>query len=496
MEAAMSAVAGELLSRFISFLINKYHYSSHTQSEKAVERLQHLLMRACTVVEEADTRYITNSGMMMQLKMLSEAMYRGYSVMDALRYQTLQGSAGFDEVSTNDTSSSSLHFTIPFKRSRTITQKDGKAMRHEPYGALERLEVALANMAEFVVLLGGCERMSRRPYDLYLYTDNFMFGRHTEKQYLLSFLLQQNPPGDAPLVLPIIGGAKVGKKTLVAHACGDARVRSRFSSVLHLNGGNLLRILDHGKTMFGLTMLVVIEFASDVCDADWKKFQSFFIRMDRGSKIIIISKLKILARFGSVKPIFLKVLSYDEMRYLFKAMAFGSVDPKEHPQLVQIADEFVKVVHDVRGSLVEINVFADVLRRNLNVQFWRCILNKGVRYFRRNLSIYGVHPGILIEQGHLVDISDFALHPLSMTLGEPPLNVSIKVEPPSVILGELLANPSVRPKGDFTLIAWKSRIAPHKSFTHYVTSHAPETYEGAKLEGSALPRRKRRGVPI
>ncbi|XP_048560167.1 uncharacterized protein LOC125540604 isoform X2 [Triticum urartu] len=404
MEAAMSAVAGELLSRFISFLINKYHYSSHTQSEKAVERLQHLLMRACTIVEEADTRYITNSGMMMQLKMLSEAMYRGYSVMDALRYQTLQDSAGFDE---------------------------------------------------------------------------------------------QNPPGDAPLVLPIIGGAKVGKKTLVAHACGDARVRSRFSSVLHLNGDNLLRILDHGKTMFGLTMLVVIEFASDVCDADWKKFQSFFIRMDRGSKIIIISKLKILARFGSVKPIFLKVLSYDEMRYLFKAMAFGSVDPEEHPQLVQIADEFVKVVHDVRGSLVEINVFADVLRRNLNVQFWRCILNKGVRYFRRNLSIYGVHPGILIEQGHLVDISDFALHPLSMTLGEPPLNVSIKGEPPpSVILGELLANPSVRPEGDFTLIAWKSRIAPHKSFTHYVTSHAPETYEGAKLEGSALPRRKRRGVPI
>ncbi|KAM3373329.1 hypothetical protein ACQJBY_020003 [Aegilops geniculata] len=403
MEAAMSAVAGELLSRFISFLINKYHYSSHTQSEKAVERLQHLLMRACTIVEEADTRYLTNSGMMIQLKMLSEAMYRGYSVMDALRYQTLQDSAGFDE---------------------------------------------------------------------------------------------QNPPGDAPVVLPIIGGAKVGKKTLVAHACGDARVRSRFSSVLHLNGDNLLRILDHGKTMFGLTVLVVIEFASDVCDADWKKFHSFFIRMDRGSKIIIISKLKILARFGSVKPIFLKVLSYDEMRYLFKAMAFGSVDPEEHPQLVQIADEFVKVVHDVRGSLVEINVFADVLRRNLNVQFWRCILNKGARYFRRNLSIYGVHPGILIEKGHLVDISDFALHPLSMTLGEPPLNVSIKAEPPSVILGELLANPSVRPEGDFTLIAWKSRIAPHKSFTHFVTSHAPETYEGSKSEGSALPRRKRRGVPI
>lgn len=83
----------------------------------------------------------------------------------------------------------------------------------------------------------------------------------------MSFLFQHNdPPGDiAPAVLPIIGGAAVGKKTLVAHACGDERVRSRFSSVLHLNGDSLL---SHGMTMFGVTTLVVIEFASDVGDDD------------------------------------------------------------------------------------------------------------------------------------------------------------------------------------------------------------------------------------
>ncbi|XP_044327289.1 uncharacterized protein [Triticum aestivum] len=98
MEIAISAVASELVSRFISFLMNKCH-SSHAQSEeKKVERLQHLLMRACTIVEEADTRYITNSGMMMQLKMLSEAMYRGHSLLDASRYRALQDGAGFDKV--------------------------------------------------------------------------------------------------------------------------------------------------------------------------------------------------------------------------------------------------------------------------------------------------------------------------------------------------------------------------------------------------------------
>uniref|UniRef100_A0A453T237 Disease resistance N-terminal domain-containing protein n=1 Tax=Aegilops tauschii subsp. strangulata TaxID=200361 RepID=A0A453T237_AEGTS len=446
MEASIAAVTGELVSRFISFLMNKYHSLSHAQSEKVVDRLQHLLMRVSIVVEEADGRYITNSGMILQLKMLSDAMYRGHRTLDTLRYQTLQDSA--------DSSSSSLHLSIPSKRSRTKTENDDKAMRLESEGALESLEIAVANMVEFVMLLGGCERMSRRPYDTYLYTNNFMFSRHAEKQKLLRFLLEHNDSrGDhAPAVLPIIGGGGVGKKALVAHVCGDEQVRSRFSSILHLNGDNLLAILDHGRTMFGM-MLVVIEFASDVVDNDW-------------------GKLKRLARFGSVQPIFLSVLSYDELRYLFKTLAFGSVDPAEHPQLVQIADEFTRELHSVRGSLVEINVFTDALRRNHHAQFWRCILDKGMKMVKRNLSSYGLHPNKLIEQGRPVDITDLALHPLSL------LPYTLKEESPSVTLGDLLADPSVRPEGDFTLIAWKSRIPPHRSYLHCVTSRAQDVHEG------------------
>uniref|UniRef100_A0A453A8W8 Rx N-terminal domain-containing protein n=1 Tax=Aegilops tauschii subsp. strangulata TaxID=200361 RepID=A0A453A8W8_AEGTS len=350
-------------------------------------------MRVSMVVEEADARYITNSGMLLQLKMLSEAMYRGYRVLDTSRYRTLQDSACFDEVSIKDSSSSSIYLAIPLKRSRTTTEKDDKAMCLESLGALESLGVAIANMAEFVLLLGGCERMSRRPYDIYLYTDNFMFGRHAEKQKLLSFLLQHRPAGDAPAILPIIGGAKVGKKTLVTHVCGDERVRSCFSSVLHLSGDSFLR---HGRTMSGMKTLVVIEFASDVSDHDWKNFHSFLLTKGRGSHINIISRIQRLARFGSVKPIFLSVLSYDEWRYLFKTLAFGSVDPAEHPRLLKIADEVARQLH-TQGSLVATNAYADLLRRNLNAQFWHCLLDKGIRMIKRNIAMYGVHPSMLIE---------------------------------------------------------------------------------------------------
>ncbi|KAM0861131.1 hypothetical protein ACQ4PT_046067 [Festuca glaucescens] len=201
MEVVMSAVAGELVSRFTSFLLNKYNSSRPLSEGQVEERLQHLLMRVCTIVEEADTRYITNSSMMMQLKTLSDAMYRGYSVLDNSMYRALQDGGSFNEVSSYDSSISSLHLA---KRPRTTTDK---ATRLESHGAMESLEIAVANMAEFVVLLGGCERMSRRPYDVYIYTENFMFGRHAEKQKLLSFLLEQNgPPGDHEVpVLPIIG---------------------------------------------------------------------------------------------------------------------------------------------------------------------------------------------------------------------------------------------------------------------------------------------------
>uniref|UniRef100_A0A8R7PL79 Rx N-terminal domain-containing protein n=1 Tax=Triticum urartu TaxID=4572 RepID=A0A8R7PL79_TRIUA len=103
MEVAMSAVAGELVSRFISLLMSKYHSSIHAQSKEQnlAKRLRHLLLRVGTVVEEADGRYITNFGMLAQLKMFSEAMYGGYRVLDTLMYHALRNSAGFDEVMMN-----------------------------------------------------------------------------------------------------------------------------------------------------------------------------------------------------------------------------------------------------------------------------------------------------------------------------------------------------------------------------------------------------------
>ncbi|KQK17423.1 hypothetical protein BRADI_1g34375v3 [Brachypodium distachyon] len=115
-----------------------------------------------------------------------------------------------------------------------------------------------------------------------------------------------------------------------------------------------------------------------------------------------------IARFGSVKPFFLNPLPYDEFWYLFKTLAFGSDDPAQHPHLVRIAEEFAEELQS-GGSLIAANAYADVLRRNLNVQFWLCVLNRQRRVIQKNLSVHGVPPNLRFHQGHSIDITDFAL---------------------------------------------------------------------------------------
>lgn len=83
MEFALSAITGDLCSRFITYLVNKC--TDRWSSEEKLQRLQLLLVRLHIVVEEAEGRYITNSQMLLQLRTITQAMYRGYSALEEFR---------------------------------------------------------------------------------------------------------------------------------------------------------------------------------------------------------------------------------------------------------------------------------------------------------------------------------------------------------------------------------------------------------------------------
>ncbi|CAL4932778.1 unnamed protein product [Urochloa decumbens] len=427
MEAAISAVATEIFSRMISFLMKRY--KDKTETDQKLDRMQQLLLRIHAVVEEAEGRYITNPIMLRQLKRLVESMYQGYHILDIFRYKPFLGSIANEQVKSLTTQWASFS-PIPFKRSRTSRSFPEC---NDLQSVLENLEAAIANMNEFVVLLGGCDRC-RRPYDTYLYTDNFMFGRHVEKQRIINILLQDPEEHSAPMVLPIIGGFRV-----------------------------------------------------DVDDDDWVKFYSTIrhTAID-GSKVIIISRIENLARFGTVKTVFLNSFTHEEYKYLFKLLAFGSIDEKDNPHLAAVASELAILL---RGSLITANVIADLLRRNQDLKFWIRMLQrfKGM-VVDNNLSIYGEHPKDMLDSERPIDITPFTSSgPCTLRLMPPRVERDGDCSDRKldyVYFGDLISGSIAIPKNQFVLVAWESRLAPYTKLV------ADVAYQ-EKQESSISPRKRR-----
>jgi hypothetical protein len=274
--------------------------------------------------------------------------------------------------------------------------------------------------------------------------------------------------------------------------CNNEKVRSKFSSIFHIRGENILTI---AREVGPGRSLVVVEFTSDVDEEDWLKLYSSVKQMGRGSKIIIISRIAKLSRFGTVKLVRLNALSHEEYSYLFKVPAFGGTNPEEHPQLAVIAEDLAVTLG---GSLVTANVCADLMRKNQNAHFWIRILKKYRNVVRKNLSTFGEHPKNLMDQDHPVDITRLAKSssslPSSATLRLMPPHTEVndsKIELPKVMFRDLIAGSAVLPREEFELVAWESRIPPYKRFVNFATYGDEEPPTPQHHTASAGTKRKR-----
>lgn len=315
-------------------------------------------------------------------------------------------------------------------------------------------------------------------------TTLIMFGRHVEKQHVINILLQDPEEYSAPLVLPIIGGYRVGKKTLVSHVCNDERIKSYFSSITFINGDSIWR-MDEEK-LRNERVLAVAELVTDVDDDIWEKFYSIIRNTAvNGSKVILISKIQNVARFGTVKPMVLNSLTHEEYRYLFKMLAFGSMNEKDYPHLAAVASEIAIVL---RGSLITANVIADLLRRNHDFQFWLSILQRFKRMVDNNLSMYGDHPKLMLDDERPIDLTPFnSSRPFSLRMMPPRVERdgdSSERKLVHISFGDLLTGSISIPNNQFVLVAWESRLPPYTKLIADVFCYEDH-------ESSISPRKRR-----
>ncbi|XP_062208789.1 uncharacterized protein LOC133910297 [Phragmites australis] len=286
MDAVVSAVVGDLIGRLISFIIEKSQTQAATNDNR-IARLQRLLLRASTVVEEAEGRRVTNSGILLQLKQLREATYRGYYVLDT----------------------SELRASQPKRRVAVST--------YNLQSDTDNLEAALDGMEEFLLVLMHCPPIARQPYSVYLFMERCMFGRHAEKEHIVNFL---RLPCSSLDVLPVIGPSYVGKRTLVEHACREEIVQRNFSHILRLSGDDLKNLgnnnaLDSCRKLG--RFLIVVELVHDTDEVAWGKIYHALGHRASGSKAILISRMDQVSSMGTTQTLRLTRLQQEEYWYFF-----------------------------------------------------------------------------------------------------------------------------------------------------------------------------------
>uniref|UniRef100_A0A0E0R4K1 Rx N-terminal domain-containing protein n=1 Tax=Oryza rufipogon TaxID=4529 RepID=A0A0E0R4K1_ORYRU len=469
MEFLVSAVASDLIGRFISSLAQ--NYNNHTCKEDDRRRLERILLRMHSVVEEAERRHITNQGMLLQLKGLIEGFYLGYYMLDKIKFQPPEEESIEDEVS-HEIQSFALSACNSRKRFRfadAIRKRTpvafGSKSKTNLKDVVDGLETKIADMREFVILLGSQTRLPCQPYSTYLYIDNCMFGRRIEKEQVINFLLCNDPHDPYVSILPIIGPQRIGKKTLVQHACLDERVRNCFSHIFFFKEDDLKtgELSLNSKASQG-KYLFVIEFIWDVDEAAWTKFQSYLQNMPgTGIKVVVIGTTEDILKFGTAQPIRLKRLSEEEYWYYFKALAFGSMDPDEHPKLASLG---MQLATEMRGGFLGATVVGGLLRANPSTQFWQSMLLCIREVAQKHLSSFGVHPEDLLERNAPLDFTRVAFVGAQV---QGCLVYDVRVagpgsELPKLTSQDLKLGADIPAEDKFDVLVWKSRIPPYSNY--------------------------------
>ncbi|XP_037475143.1 disease resistance protein RGA2-like [Triticum dicoccoides] len=495
MDILISTIVGDLISRTASFVISKY-FQQQPDINKIVQRLQSVVLRIDIVVEEAEVRDITNQGMLRQLKMLRQGMYKGHYVLDALRFQ-----AALDEEKVSHSSSALSKFS-PAKRLRFSRTGSGSSnreallfgtnnnMREELQQMVDTLEDTVAGMKEFLFFLELYPRILRQPYGTYLLLDNCMFGRQTEREWVLKFLLCPNVMPDLA-VLPIIGPRRVGKSTLVEYVCRDESVRGHFSMILFfpegslkdeglidLKGNNISGLVRHQNSASQNRLLIIVELAEDISEGTWRRLKSSATSMTPrgGSKIIITSRSNRIVNLGTTEALRLEYLPQDAYWHFFKSLAFGSTNPDEQPKLATMAMEMAL---EQRQSFAGARIIAGILRDNFNPRFWRTTLECIRAYKQTNLLIFEQHPTVRLRDDEPVyhrRSEKSSKHFLICNIYRSDSENVPKISVQDILLG----CGGTLPCGEFEALAWRSSIPPYYNYTISCKMQAPQPTVGRK----------------
>ncbi|KAF7110522.1 hypothetical protein CFC21_110614 [Triticum aestivum] len=423
-EVVVQAALSEILGRIFSSLLDGLRLPTDGGARDAHRRrLERLLGSIGSMVEEAEGRHINNHQLLGHLKVLTEGMYRARFALEAA---DLDDAHDADATDDDGDRRRPLALLSPFnrtKRSRITSliwgagagagagDHDGGSMKRLAAASEELEELTRDCTREFVLLVQGYPRKVHRAVRTTLYMDRCVFGRHVETERIVDFLLQQH--GGYLSALAVVGAKKVGKTTVVKHACDDERVRGHFARVEWFETPEVVKAggqagqtaweSDGPEYLAGVRRIIgepregrsllVFDDAWPVDASAWRELASSTTTGAGDCKLIFTCRDADLARDMSTaaEPVVLGKAPMEEYWYYFKAFAFGGgADPRDNPRAAAVGRQ---ICERLDRTYLDARVLGGLLGANLgDTPFWRRMLAALARCERRPL-----HVGVLLE---------------------------------------------------------------------------------------------------
>ncbi|KAJ1701464.1 hypothetical protein LUZ63_001243 [Rhynchospora breviuscula] len=403
--STFSGVVGEkaadmIVSGAASPFISKFQM--HQDLDVSLNMLEEQLLKLNAAFVEARQRRITNPKLLEWWAKLIEDSYRGDYYHRTIKHQNSLPGCEDTDSPTNRAA----------KRRRTIrTLLFGDEEMKNLYDLLTRLQGI-----DVRLFLQMVHAQPRRPMRRYLYMERErLFGRDKEIGQVMNFLLKPIQAGENNVsLLPIVGPWQRGKTSLALRCFYDSKVQDHFSLKSYIriaqrdinfgyccnliskaiqkqhklwetnydDLGTLLAMLK--QNLSKQRFLLVLDDVYNVDPMVWNDLWECLNCGEKGSKVIFVSNIfhyemyykdghigrydnKIEWTADAEMPVMIDGLSEDDHLAFFYEHALGGADPDDYPMLKEMGREMAKKMN---GSIWPVTMLGEILRDNLNDQFW------------------------------------------------------------------------------------------------------------------------------
>nr|ALO62009.1 disease resistance N'-like protein [Nicotiana alata] len=418
------AVGGAFLSSALNVLFDRLApqgellkmFQRDKHDVRLLKKLRITLLGLQAVLCDAENKKASNQYVSQWLNELQDAVDSAENLMEEINYEVLRLKVEGQYQNLGETSNqqvSDLNLCLSDEFFLNIKDKLEDAIE-----ILEELEKQIGRL-DLTKYLDSDKQETRR-LSTSVVDDSDIFGRQNEIEELVGRLLSVAVNGKNLTVIPIVGMAGIGKTTLAKVVYNDEKVKDHFDlkawfcvsepyDAFRITKGLLQEIgsfdlkMDNNlnqlqvklkESLKGKKFLIVLDDVWNDNYNAWDDLKNLFVQGNAGSTIIVTTRKKSVAKTMGNEQISMDTLSSDVSWSLFKRHAFDNMDPKEHPEHVEVGKE---IVAKCKGLPLALKTLAGILRSKSEIEGWKRILRSEVWELPDN----GILPALMLSYNDL-----------------------------------------------------------------------------------------------